>query len=375
MIPQHMRAVQLTGHGGLDKLFYRTDVPVPQLQPGEVLIAVRACGVNNTDINTRTGWYAPSVTTGITEELATQGVAEDHADLGSWDRKGLGFPRIQGAAPAGIIVAAGSGVDTQRIGTAVVVDPVVRDMSLTRWARGVQYIGSERDGGYAQYVAVPDVNALPVQSSLTFAELAALPCAYQTAEEMQLRTRVGKSDTVVVTGASGGVGSANVQLAKLRGARVVAIASQDKEARVRELGADLFIARGSPDLSGQLGALVSERGVDVVLDVAGGDDVLHLWRSLSRAGRFATGGAIAGPMALVDMRDLIYKDLEMYGIANPEPEAMRNLVRYVEAGTLRPIVSQVFELSDLARAQAAFAKKGHVGKIVVDIDNAAGSAA
>lgn len=375
MIPKHMRAVTLIGHGGLDKLVYRTDVAVPQPGPGEVLVAVRACGVNNTDINTRTGWYAPSVTTGVTEELATKGVADTKGDLGSWDRKGLGFPRIQGAAAAGKIVGVGAGVDEKRIGDVVVVDPVVRDMSRTRWARGIQYIGSERDGGYAEYVAVPSVNALAVQASLSFAELAALPCAYQTAEEMQLRTRLSKGETVVVTGASGGVGSANVQLAKMRGARVIAIAGKDKEARVRELGADLFIARGTPDLADALGKLVQERGVDVVLDVAGGDDILHLWRSLARAGRFATGGAIAGPMATVDLRDLIYKDLEMYGIANPEAEAMQNLVRYVETGKLRPVVSQVFPLPELGAAQAAFATKGHVGKIIMDIDRGQESAA
>jgi NADPH:quinone reductase-like Zn-dependent oxidoreductase len=370
MLMKQMRAVSLVGHGGLDKLVYREDVSIPQPRPGEVLVAVRACGVNNTDINTRTGWYAPSVTTGVTEELATQGVAGDNDDLGSWDRQGLSFPRIQGAAPAGVIAAVGAGVDTELIGAAVVVDPVVRDMSRTRWARGVQYVGSERDGGYAQFVAVPAANALVVRSPLTFAELAALPCAYQTAEEMQLRTRVAAGETVVVTGASGGVGSANVQLAKLRGARVIAIAGAQKEAQVRELGADLFIARGASDLSGKIAALTGERGVDVALDVVGGDDVLHLWRSLARAGRFATGGAIAGPMATVDLRDLIYKDLELYGIANPEPEAMQNLVRYAEQKKLRPVVSATFPLERLADAQAAFAGKSHVGKIIIDVDRA-----
>lgn len=374
MLPKQMRAVTLVGHGGLDKLVYRTDFQVPNVGPGEVLVAVRACGVNNTDINTRTGWYAPSVTTGVTEELAAKGVGGDNDDLGSWDRKGLAFPRIQGAACAGAIVAVGAGVETGRIGSIVVVDPVVRDMSRTRWARGVQYIGSERDGGYAEYVAVPSVNALSVRSPLSFAQLAALPCAYQTAEEMQLRTRLAKGETVVVTGASGGVGSANVQLAKLRGAHVIAIAGKSKESQVRDLGADMFVSRGTPDLSDVLSSLVNERGVDVVLDVAGGDDVLHLWRSLSRAGRFATGGAIAGPMAHVDLRDLIYKDLEMFGIANPEVDAMLNLVKYVEAGMLRPVVSDVFALADLAAAQTAFATKSHVGKIIMDIDRALGSA-
>ncbi len=370
MLKKQMRGVNLIGHGGVDKLAYRADLPVPEPAAGEVLVAVRACGLNNTDINTRTGWYAPSVTTGVTEELATKGVAGDNDDLGSWDRQGLSFPRIQGAAPAGVIVAVGAGVEARRIGATVVVDPVVRDMSRRRWARGVQYLGSERDGGYADFVAVPSVNALDVRSKLSFAELAALPCAFQTAEEMQLRTRVAAGQTVVVTGASGGVGSANVQLAKLRGAYVIAVAGQQKEVQVRQLGADQFIARGSPDLSAKIAALTGERGVDVVLDVVGGDDVLHLWRALARGGAYATGGAIAGPMATVDLRDLIYKDLELYGIANPEPEAMQNLVRYVEDGRLRPIVDVTFPLAQLADAQVAFAAKGHVGKIIIDVDRA-----
>jgi len=272
-------------------------------------------------------------------------------------------------------VAVGARIDRQRIGQVVVVDPVVRDMRLTRWARGVEYVGSERDGGYAEYLAVPSVNALAVDTRLSFAELAALPCAYQTAEEMQLRVRLAEGETVVVTGASGGVGSANVQLAKMRGARVIAIAGADKEDRVRDLGADLFIARGTPDLAIALESMVHERGVDVVMDVVGGTDVVHLWRSLARAGRFATGGAIAGPMATVDLRDLIYKDLEMFGIANPEPEAMRNLVRYVETGRLVPVVNQVYPLAELAAAQTAFAVKSHVGKIILDIDDAHANAA
>ena len=367
MLPTQMRAVLLLGHGGLEQLVYRSDVPVPVPGPGEVLVGVRACGVNNTDINTRTGWYAPSVTTGVTAELARLGVSGSNDDLGSWDRKSLGFPRIQGAAIAGNIVAVGPGVAAARIGDVVVVDPVVRDMSLPRWARGLQYIGSERDGGYAEFAAVPADNALAVSGPLGFAELAGLPCAYQTAEEMQLRARVQGTDTVLVTGASGGVGSANVQLAKLRGARVIAVAAADKERRIRQLGADLFIPRAVPDLAAAVAALVLDRGVDVVLDVTGGDNVLQMWRCLCRAGRYVTAGAIAGPIARVDLRDLIYKDLEMYGVGNPEPEALSNLIRHVEAGALKPVVDKVFPLAQLRQAQEAFAAKSHVGKIVIDI--------
>jgi NADPH:quinone reductase-like Zn-dependent oxidoreductase len=362
-----MRAVWLTGHGGLECLDFRDDVPVPRPGWGDVLVRVHACAVNNTEINTRVGWYGATVDAAVTEAVAINGIPRDASEPASWNRERVHFPRIQGAASAGEIVAVGGGVGEERIGNRVVVDPVIRDLSLKRWARGVEYLGSERDGGFADYLVAPSVNALTAPETVSFAELACLPCAFQTAEEMQTRTRVTSGDRVVVSGASGGVGLANVLLAKLRGARVVAIGGASKVEALLRQGADDVVVRDGSDFLDQLRKKIGTRGADVVLDVVGGELVRPLWDTLDRAGRYATAGAIAGPQVSVDIRDLIYKDLEMYGIAFPEAEALKSLVAYAEAGRLRPVIDRVCPLERMREAQALFAAKRHVGKIVITL--------
>ncbi|SHK50876.1 MAG: alcohol dehydrogenase [Paraburkholderia sp.] len=363
-----MRAVVLTGHGGLDKLEYREDVQVPSIGRDDVLIKVGACSLNNTDLNTRTGWYSPSVRGGMTAELGEKGVTDAVDDLANWDRSSLGFPRIQGAAIAGRIVAVGDGVSQERIGARVFVDPVVRDLTKPYREEGIKFIGSECDGGYAEFASVPSANAIEVRSDLTYVELSSFPCAFTTAEEMLERGRVSSGHMVLVTGAAGGVGSAAVQLAKRRGATVIAVAGETKREKLFELGADHFIARESGRLAEQVYELVGERTVDVVADVVGGENTVELLRVLKRGGRFTTGGAIAGAMVEIDLRDLIYKDLEMYGIANPVAQTMLNLARYIEAGEIKPLVEKTFPLRSLREAQVEFMKKTHVGKVVIDID-------
>ncbi len=366
-VPRRMRAVLLTGHGGLDRLEFRDDVTVPRPRRGEVLVRVHACAVNNTEINTRVGWYGATVNTPVTEEIAIKGMPRDLSEPASWNREDMHFPRIQGAASAGEIVAVGEGVSAGRIGERVVVDPVIRDMSLRRWARGIAYLGSERDGGFAEYLVAPEENSVAAPVTVPFPELACLPCAFQTAEEMQIRTRIAASDRVVVTGASGGVGLANVLLAKLRGAQVVAITCASKADAVLHCGADDVVSRDSPDFLEQLRAKVGSRGADVVLDVVGGELIRLLWEALDRGGRYSSAGAIAGPQVSVDVRDLIYKDLEMYGVAFPEAEALKNLVLYTAHDRLKPVVDRVFQLDRLTDAQALFAAKRHVGKIVISL--------
>lgn len=366
-VPRMMKAVLLTGHGGLDTLEYRKDVPIPRLQRGDVLVRVHACSVNNTDINTRVGWYGARVSTEVSTEVALRGVDRSKTEPASWNRHPMVFPRIQGAAVAGVIAGLGPGVFEAEIGRRVVVDPVVRDTSCDRRAGGVEYLGSERDGGFAEYVSVPAVNVLAAPESLSFTELACLPCAYQTAEEMQLRTCVARGDRVIVTGASGGVGMANIQLAKLRGAQVFAIAAASKSEGLLRYGADAVIPRDSDEFSAELLRVVGERGADVVLDVVGGDTVRHLWMTLDRAGRFATAGAIAGPISIVDMRDVIYKDLKLFGVTVPETEALQNITRYASEGSLKPVVGHIFPLEQLKEAQRLFADKRHIGKVVIEV--------
>ena len=189
-----MNAVVLTGHGGLDKLEILSDYPTPTAGPGEVLIEVRACGLNNTDIWVREGAY---------------GTDENPDEVASWRRgqpNSLTFPRIQGGDIAGYIVEVGSGVSRSRRGERVMVDFSLYNTETESMAY-IDYIGHGRDGGYADYCVVPAENAYVVDNDLHETELATFCCAYLTAEHMLDRARVKKGETVVVTGASGGVGS------------------------------------------------------------------------------------------------------------------------------------------------------------------------
>lgn len=358
-----MRAVVLTGHGGIDKLEYRTDVAVPMPAKHEVLVKVGACGMNNTDINTRTGWYDARVETGVSEELGLHGRTDKAAS--SWNKDSVDFPRIQGAAVVGHIVRVGTHVDGSRIGERVILDPSVRDTRLPLRAQLHQYLGSERNGGYAQYLTIPASNAHAILSDLSDAELATFPCSYDTAEEMLVRTNLSEGENVIVTGAAGGVGTALIQLARVRGARVIAIAGAAKEERLRRLGADEFVPRETENLAGAISDLIGDRGADVVVDVVGGDMFKDLLGMLRRGGRYATAGAIGGPLTQIDLRELIYKDLEMHGITNPTAETFARVVRLIEQGKLIPQLDGKYELQVLPEAQTRLLKRTHVGKLVI----------
>jgi len=355
MIPSTMKAVRLTGHGGYERLEYREDVPVPVPAAGEVLVRVRAAGVNNTDINTRIGWYSKSVT-GDTA-TAVQGGEPAAAD-GGWTGVPFVFPRIQGADACGRIVAAGPGVDTARIGERVLVDPVLR--SAEGSLQQATYLGADRDGAFAEYLAVPAIQAHAVDCPLSDAELASFPCAYSAAENMVDRAHVGAGETVLVTGASGGVGSAAVQLAVRRGATVVAQAQPDKARSLEALGVRSVLARDA-DLRAALG----RETVDVVIDVVGGRPFAALLDVLKRGGRYAVAGAIGGPVVALDLRTLYLKDLSLFGCTVTPPQVFENLVRYVARGEVRPLLAATYPLAEIVAAQTAFLKKAHTGKIVL----------
>ncbi len=354
MIPKTMTAVLLTGHGGPETLHYRSDVPVPQPKAGEVLIRVAASAVNNTDINTRIGWYSRKV------EVATEaadGAQIDQEDA-SWSGVPLHFPRIQGADACGHVVAVGEGVDPARIGERVLVRNMLRSYVDYRphecWT-----FGSEIDGGFAQFAVAPSRESYAVTCDWTDAELASIPCAYSTAENMLHRARVG-AERVLVTGASGGVGSAAVQLAKRRGAEVIAICAGSKAAEVKALGADRTLDRDADPV-----AVLGRNSVDVVIDMVGGPGFPALLEVLRRGGRYACAGAIAGPICELDLRTLYLKDLTLYGCTFQEDEVFANLVRYIEAGEIRPVVAKTYPLAEIAQAQRDFLSKKHTGKLVL----------
>ena len=364
-LPETMRAMVLTGHGGLDKLEYHQNWPAPVPAAGEVLLRVGACGLNNTDINTRTAWYSKSVTEGITDAGGKQGFDSAEADNGSWGSASISFPRIQGADVAGQIAALGAGVDSTRIGERVILDPWI--LATGDWldASRSLYLGSECDGGFAEYTCIRSENALRIETSYSDAELATYPCACTTAENLISRSGLRPGESVVIAGASGGVGSAAIQLCRLRGARVIAIAAPAKAESLQQLGADQVVDRNTTDLEGAIIDAAAGK-VDVALDVVGGSMFMPLINSLRQGGRYSTCGAISGPMVEFDLRQLVYKDLQLTGATIVPPGTMRRLVSLIEQGLLKPLLAQTFPLVDLGKAQEMFMLKQHIGNIVVD---------
>ena len=344
IFPQTMRGVLLTGHGGYEKLELRNDVPVPVPEPDDVLIRIGAAGVNNTDINTRIGWYSKAAT-----DIDTAG------DEG-WSGEAFHFPRIQGADACGRIVAVGSRVDPARIGERVLVEPVFPGAGRF----DILYFGSEVDGGFADYARVPGANAHTIVSPLSDAELASFPCAYSTAENILTRVDLTAGERVLITGASGGVGSAAVQLAKRRGAEVIAMAGADKAAAVRALGANQVIPRDA-----DLNALFGQEHFDATVDVVGGAQFGAILNILKRGGRYGVSGAISGPIVDLDLRTLYLKDLCLIGCTVLEPDVFPNLIGYIESGEIKPLVAATYPLAEIVTAQEIFLTKRHVGKIVL----------
>ncbi len=349
-IPKTMKAVVLTGHGGLDKLEYR-DCPVPEPAADEVLLEVHACGMNNTDVWVRQGAY---------------GTDDDPDAVASW-RRGkptLSFPRIQGADTVGRIVAVGEGVDPARIGERIILDFSIYNTDTDSLA-DIDYIGHGRDGGYAEYCAVPAANAHRVDSPMSDAELATFCCAYMTGEHMLNRARVAAGERVLISGAAGGVGGGLIQLCRARGAIPYAISSKAKADAVRALGAEGVALRDDGDWVEQVHELLQDQPLDVVADVVAGPLFKPLINLLRPEGRYVTAGAFAGHAVELDLRTVYLKHLQIHGSSQGTRAAFASLLNYIEAGKLAPNLFATYPLSEFHRAQTEFMEKGYVGKLVV----------
>ncbi len=361
-----MRAVVTARLGGLEVLEFHTDWPDPEPAPGEVLIAVGACGLNATDVNTRTGWYSKQVRDDA-GTVAADDATESREDDATWTGARLGFPRIQGADICGRVIALGESVSPDLLGRRVLVEPCVRDPHAPGDMSRVTYIASERDGGYADLVAVPAANANPIESPLTDVELASFPTSYSTALNMLRRAGLTAGETLLVTGASGGVGGALIGLARTLGATPIGIAGASKAASVQASGAAHVIARGTADLAGALNEATGRATVDVVADVVGGSGFPRLLEVLRPAGRYVCSGAIGGPIVELDLRTLYLRDLALLGATTPAAGLFGDLIRLIEQGDVRPIVAATYPLERLRDAQAQFMEKRHVGNIVIDV--------
>jgi len=329
-----VKAIVTTGNGGYDKLVYK-DVPMPIVAAGEVLIQVLAAGVNNTEINTRVGWY----------------------ENDGWD-VATPFPFIQGTDCCGKIVEVAKDVNTDLLGKRVLIRPCMRPDGFGSM-RNI-WMGSDFDGAFAQYVKAPASEVFVIESNWSDVELGSIPCSYGSAENMLLRAKVSAIDHVLIAGASGGVGSAAVQLAKLRGARVTAIVGADKAKHAIAIGADKIIERGT-----DIGAVLGEETIDVVVDNVGGKDFESMLKVLRRGGRYVSSGAIGGPVVSLDLRTFYLKDLTLIGCTAWDEPVFGNLVAYIEKNQIKPLVAKTFALRDIAKAQSEFLEKKHFGKFVL----------
>lgn len=346
-----MKAFQLTRHGGPDVLRFRADLPTPEPGREEVRLRVTAAGLNNTDIWSREGAY---------------GTLDDPGARAGWRRVPLDFPRIQGGDMVGEIDAVGAGVDAGRVGERVVINPVLYgEHAASGGLLDHRLIGSEIDGGFAEFAVVPAANAVAVDAALTDVELAALPIAYLTAEHMLARTGLAAGEVLLVTGASGGVGSALVQLGRARDAEVVAIAGEAKRDPVAALGAGAVVGRERFARDGAAALPGGHASIDVVADVVGGAAMAALINSLRYGGRYVTAGAIAGPLVTFDLRTMYLQHLTLLGSTTGTREDFARVVGLAAAGTIRPTVAATYPLAKLPEAQAHFLRKDFVGNIVV----------
>lgn len=344
-----MQAAVLTAFGGPEVLEVR-EVEEPCPARGEVLVEVRAAAVNNTDLWTRRGAY---------------GLPGRPDALAGW-RGPVAFPRVQGGDIAGVVREVGEGVDPAWRGRRVLVDPALYDGPGDD-ARPVGLLGSEADGGFAEAVVVAADRVHDMTDSpLSDEALASLPVAYGTATGMLGRGGIGAGETVLVTGASGGVGLAAVQLAAARHAHVIALTTPEKAGAIREAGATATVdRRADPD---DVAAAVREAAggaLDAVVDVVGGAVLPAVLPVVRDGGRWVIAGAMAGPVVEFDLRRLYLHNVALVGSSMHTPAHFARLAADAVAGAVAPRIAARHALADIHAAQEAFARSAHVGKIVV----------
>lgn len=340
-LPDQMTAAVTVGHGGPETIEIHNDWPRPRPSSGEALIRVTAAGVNNTDLWTREGAY---------------GSAADPDAVAGWKGVTLDFPRIQGGDVTGVVVDVGEGVDDDLLGARVLVDPA-REYDGAGHPSAI--VGSEVDGGFAQFHVSPIERLHDVsESPLSDEQLACLPIAYATALGMIEAAECTAGERVLITGASGGVGLAAVQILAMRGCHVVAHTSAGNVNAVYDSGAAEVVARDRDRLS-------SVDEVDVVLDVVGGEAFAEVIDRLRTGGRLATVGAIAGPVVELDLRQIYLRHRRLIGSTMHTPRVFAGVVELARQGAVSPVVADTVDLQAIDSAQKRFKRKDFVGKLVL----------
>jgi NADPH:quinone reductase-like Zn-dependent oxidoreductase len=338
-----VKAAVLTRFGGPEALEVR-EVPDPVPAGGQVLVRVTAAAMNNTDIWTREGAY---------------GTSEDPDAKAGW-RGPIDFPRTQGGDIVGAVEVVAPGGDPSLVGRRVLVDPAFYDAQ----DHPIGLLGSEADGGFAERVVVEGAHVHDVSDSpLSDEELACLPIAYGTAMGMLERGGIRPGETVLVTGASGGVGIALVQLARARGAHVIAMTTEAKSSRVAQAGAAVIIDRNRP--VGRALRQVVPEGLSAVLDVVGGPILLDVLPHLRDGARWVIAGALGGHTVPIDLRRLYLHNIAIIGSSMHTPHHFALLAAEARQGNIRPPIAATYDLADIHQAQDAFVARNHVGKIVL----------
>jgi len=364
MIPKTMHAMLLTGHGGVEKLEYSRAVPTPGPSAGEVLVRVTATAKNNTDRKAREGLY-PTKEKGEVTSFQMGGSAT------------LTFPRIQGADVVGRVVAVGEGIDEGRIGERGLLDFNLyadnrRDINLTP-----DYYGHGADGGFAEYIAVPSDQFHHVENAgLADAELASMGmCSYQTGLHMLTSARVKAGEHILVTGASGGVGTALIQMCRVMGAIPYALSQQDKADALIALGAEAVLDRSDmTNFTEQVKAVTGGRPFDAVMDLAGGDmtdqfidTMIFDMNSRGDYPRLSIAGASAGNLSEIMWTRIYLYQVQIFGVSHGTREEAEQLIAWIRSGELKPVLHAAFKLSDLHSAERYFMNRNsnYLGKIVV----------
>ncbi|HZS49509.1 MAG TPA: zinc-binding dehydrogenase [Bryobacterales bacterium] len=340
-----MKAVRIHEHGGPEVLRYE-DVPDPAPGPGEVLIRVRACALNHLDLAVRRG--IPGQT--------------------------IPLPHILGSDVAGEIAALGPGAGRVKVGDRVLLAPArscrqcVECVSgRDNFCRQYRLLGYFIDGGNAEYITTPDVYVLPIPGDLNFIQAAAVPLVFLTAWHMLVgRAHIRRGEDVLVIGASSGVGSAAVQIAKLQGCRVIATAGGEvKLALARELGADAVLDHYRQDIAAEVKRLTARRGVDVVFEHVGEATWRQSVASLAYGGRLITCGATTGGRGEIDIRALFWKQISLLGSFMGTLGELHEVLASIGRKELRPVIDKVFPLAGVRAAHERLEKKEQFGKVVL----------
>jgi len=340
-----MKAVIFKQHGGPDVLEY-ADVPDPVIKPTEVLVQVKACALNHLDVWTRGG--LPGIK--------------------------IPLPHILGNDVAGVVREVGELVSWVSVGDEVMLHPGVSCGHCEECLSGkdnlcatYDILGYGRDGGYAELVAAPAVNVIPKPESLKWEEAAALPLVTVTAWHMLVtRAAVQPGEVVLVHAAGSGVGSLGIQIAKLRGARVIATASSDEKlAKATELGADEVVNYSREDWPKEIKRLTNRKGVDVVFEHTGSATWPGSISSLKTGGRLVTCGATSGFAAQTDLRQVFYRHLTILGSFMGSKAELLEAMRFVEGGQIRAVVDRTLPLADARQAHELMDDRAQFGKLVL----------